>query len=512
MSDLIDLTRDLRELAQSATDPTDIEGTLQRALEAMAEVIPYDLAAVLELEGEVLWVRAARGSLANGAVRSHRLRLEAFPTVRRAMETRRATALSTEHHASAEGDPYDGVLDLPDGHACMVVPLFAGERSLGAITFDRKVCSPYSPKTVELAGVYGQLVALALMLASQTAALERYRRRLTEQNRLLVQEVRGDESTRALENSQSPAMKVLVQQARLVAVSDMPVLIQGETGVGKEVLAECIHRWSNRAGGAMVSLNCAAIPSGLVESELFGHMKGAFSGATSARAGRFTTANGGTLLLDEIGDLSLEAQAKLLRVLQSGTFEPVGSDRTHKVDVRVLAASHVDLQKAVAAGKFREDLYYRLAVFPLQLPPLRERREDILPLAEQILARIAGRTGRGPWEIGEDAAQLLIRRDWPGNVRELVNALERATILRGSGILRAEEFGSPAPRVQKPAVDAGPFPTMEEAERRHIQAALMRTGGKIYGPDGAAALLELPPTTLQSRMKKLEISAPKRGA
>jgi transcriptional regulator with GAF, ATPase, and Fis domain len=306
-------------------------------------------------------------------------------------------------------------------------------------------------------------------------------------------------------------MKSLLGQAKLVAAADMPVLIQGETGAGKEVLAQAIHAWSARAGQALVSLNCAAIPGGLIESELFGHVKGAFSGATTNRAGRFTTANGGTLLLDEIGDLSLEAQAKLLRVLQSGTFEAVGSDRTQKVDVRVLAASHVDLQKAVADGKFREDLYYRLAVFPLFLPPLRERREDIVPLSEQILARIQGRTGRGPWQLGEDAVALLERRDWPGNVRELVNALERATILRSSGILRTEDFGMLAPRIQKPAVDAGPFPTMEEAERRHIQAALARTGGKIYGPDGAAALLELPPTTLQSRMKKLEIVSPKKS-
>jgi transcriptional regulator with GAF, ATPase, and Fis domain len=233
-------------------------------------------------------------------------------------------------------------------------------------------------------------------------------------------------------------------------------------------------------------------------------VKGAFTGAGQARPGRFLTANGGTLLLDEIGDLPLEAQAKLLRVLQSGTFEAVGSDQTVRVDVRMLAATHVDLEAAVRAGRFREDLFYRLEVFPLEIPSLRDRSEDIPALARQVLDELAAGSGRGPWTLPQDTLALLSSRTWPGNVRQLRNALERATILRMSGALRPEDFqlrgeaALPAPRLEAPA-------TLDEVARAHIAAVLRHTQGRLYGPDGAAAILGLKPSTLQSRMKKLGI-------
>jgi transcriptional regulator with GAF, ATPase, and Fis domain len=251
-----------------------------------------------------------------------------------------------------------------------------------------------------------------------------------------------------------------------------------------------------------VKLNCAAIPDNLVESELFGYVRGAFSGAVGDRPGRFLTANGGTLFLDEIGDMPLAAQAKLLRVLQEGTFEPVGSDRTVRVDVRVVVATHVDLPEAVRERRFREDLYFRVAVFPLRLAPLRERREDIAPLATHVLEDIAARRGLGPWTLSEDALAALTAGDWPGNVRQLVNTLERAAILRPRGTIGVEHLGletGPAPLGAEPPG----FPSFEEAERAHLRAALERTRGKLYGKGGAAELLGLPPTTLQSKLRKL---------
>ncbi len=303
-------------------------------------------------------------------------------------------------------------------------------------------------------------------------------------------------------------MQHIARVAKQVAGADLPVLISGETGTGKEVLAQAIHAWSPRSDRPFIKLNCAALPENLVESELFGHVKGAFSGAATERRGRFLTANGGTLLLDEIGDMSLATQAKLLRVLQEGTFEPVGSDRSVKVDVRVLAASHVDLRDAVLAGSFREDLYYRLAGFPLELPPLRRRTEDIAGIAQGVLESLARRTGRGPWSLSKAAIVKLAGHRWPGNVRELVNVLERAVILQPAGEVEPQHVLLAPGAVDVAAVStevAGVFPPFDDMQREYFERALAKTHGKIYGPQGAAALVGMKPTTLQSRLKKLGI-------
>ncbi|MDH3729172.1 MAG: sigma-54 dependent transcriptional regulator, partial [Myxococcales bacterium] len=247
-------------------------------------------------------------------------------------------------------------------------------------------------------------------------------------------------------------------------------------------------------------------PENLVESELFGHVKGAFSGADRRRPGRFLTANGGTLLLDEIGDMPLSAQSKLLRVLQEGTFEPVGSDEMIRVDVRVIAASHADLEGAIANGSFRSDLYYRLAALPLELPALRDRIEDIPMIAEQFLEQLAQRTGRGPWRLSDGALDAVMNESWPGNVRELVNTLERATILQPGGVIDATHLAlGGAAVIGSPSTEGENLPKMlplQEHERRYLAQALRRTNGKIYGVDGAAQLLGLKPTTLQSKLKK----------
>ena len=514
MSQIFDATRDLKEIAALAADPTSLEDVLSRALESLQDLVPHDLAAVLALDGNELQVRAARGRLDSPAVRAHRIGLQDHPTIRRALELRRPVVLQEHDHAGPEKDPYHGIVDLPDGHSCLVVPLYSADRPLGLMTFDRLVCDTYDQTTVQLADAYGQIIALAIRYAEQADLLARYRGLLDERNRVLEAESGdGCRAVELLERSRSPLMQGLLRQARRVALTDAPVLIQGETGTGKEVLAQALHCWSARRGGPFLKINCAAIPENLIESELFGHVKGAFTGAAQARPGRFLAANGGTLLLDEIGDMPLAAQAKLLRVLQEGTFEPVGSDRSVKVDVRILAATHRDLEDHIAETRFREDLFYRLNVFPLVIPPLRERSEDLTVLAVEILESIARRTGRGPWTLDDGALAVMQARDWPGNVRQLVNVLERATILQPSGRIAAHFFrtgsaataGNGAAGHQPVAEVSAAQPSIEPlavAERRHLERALRATGGKIYGDGGAAELLQMKPTTLQSRLNK----------
>lgn len=529
-----DYSADLHALAAMVSNRQTLDEVLERALESLQGVIPYDLAAVFRLEKDVLQLVAAAGPLASPTVRRHRLELKKFPTLRNALDHRQPLALKEHHHAGDEGDPYDGILDLPDGHSCMVVPLWAGERALGLITLDRTVCQKYDNSVVRIAAVYGHLISLAMLFGEQASLLNRYRHQLKEQNRLLQEDVGPTESAcQFLEASASPAMRLISRQAKQVAASELPVLILGETGTGKEVLARAIHAWSPRADGPFIKLNCAAIPEQLVESELFGHVKGAFSGADRERQGRFLTANGGTLLLDEIGDMPLAAQSKLLRVLQERMFEPVGSDKSIKVDVRVLAATHVNLEEAIRAGRFREDLYYRLAVFPVRLPALRERPEELGSIAERFLEGEARRTRRGPWRISSRALAALEASSWPGNIRQLINVLERATILRPEGVLEPEDLGMEppvwggAPRVGGSVVQsvvvrrAGEsqvqaaaiipalpessvlMPTFEENERHYFEEVLRQTGGRLYGLEGAAEVTGLKPTTLRSRLVKL---------
>jgi transcriptional regulator with GAF, ATPase, and Fis domain len=496
---------DLARLTELAADPHAVDEVLTGALTSLSRIVPYDLAALYELDGDDLFVRTAVGALSSDTVRRHRLSLSRFPLIRRALAEKKPFPVGADHHHH-DGDPYDGVLDLPPGHSCMLVPVCAGDRDLGLITIDRMVCGAYDPQAAELAGVYAHIVAMALTIASQAERLERYRHRLKEENRLLREELRsGRRAVQHVRSAQSPAMREVARLAEQVARTDAPVLISGATGAGKEVVAAAIHAWSARADEAFVTLNCAAIPENLVESELFGYVRGAFSGAAGDRGGRFVAAHGGTLFLDELGDMPLGAQAKLLRVLQEGAFEPLGSDRTVRVDVRIIAATHVDLAAAVREHRFREDLYFRLAVFPLRVPALRDRPEDITGIAHSILDEYAERRGGGPWTLTAAAHAALRRMPWPGNVRQLANVLERAIILCPSGAIDVELIDDSNATVQAPPpVDALVTP-FDENERQYLRRVLTRTNGKIYGTDGAAQLLGLPPTTLQSKLRKLGI-------
>jgi len=315
--------------------------------------------------------------------------------------------------------------------------------------------------------------------------------------------------SQALENDteivgNSAALKRVLEVVRKVAPFDSTVLLLGETGTGKELIAQAIHRGSPRCDRPLVRVNCAALPAELIASELFGHEKGAFTGAMQQRIGRFEAANGGTIFLDEIAELSPEIQVSLLRVLQEKEFERVGGNRTIKTDVRVIAASNKDLWREVSAGRFRMDLFYRLNVFPVHVPPLRERVNDIPVLVDYFAARLAARTGKKICQIEKQSLRAMQQYSWPGNIRELQNVIERCVILAESEVLRVE----PGMLMQEPqSVATASTTTGFGADRKaQIETVLRETRGRVYGPRGAAARLGLPATTLDSQIRALIIN------
>ena len=298
----------------------------------------------------------------------------------------------------------------------------------------------------------------------------------------------------------SDALRRVLDMVRVVAPTDATVLINGETGTGKELIAEAIHKYSDRSNGPFLKVNCAAIPAGLLESELFGHERGAYTGAITRTIGRFERANSGTLFLDEIGDLPLELQPKLLRVIQERQFERLGSATTIRTDVRVICATHRNLTEMIEERQFREDLFYRLSVFPIELPPLRERPEDIRLLVHHFAMDYADRIRKPITAISEEFMTALVRHSWPGNVRELQNCIERSVILSTGAVLSGS-----LPELTGTSTLSAPV-TLEDAERSHILETLQQTEGVVGGRNGAAARLGLPRTTLIAKMKRLGIN------
>jgi formate hydrogenlyase transcriptional activator len=334
-------------------------------------------------------------------------------------------------------------------------------------------------------------------LRQSYAEIERLKDRLQAETDYLRAEIGGTLAQGEI-TGQSGAVKEVLHLVRQVAATDSTVLVRGETGTGKELVAQEIHRLSGRHQRVMVKVNCGALPSGLVESELFGREKGAFTGALTRQVGRFEVADGSTLFLDEVGELPPDVQVKLLRVLQEGEFERLGSPRTVKVNVRVIAATNRDLAEAVRQGRFREDLFYRLNVFPIRVPPLRERAEDIPLLVWTFLEELSSRMGKKITQVPRATMDALVRHPWPGNVRELRNVIEHAVILTSGETLAVPRVGEGAPGAALPQ-------TLTDLERGHILRTLETTGWRIKGPSGAAAALGLNPATLYSRMKKLGI-------
>ncbi|MBN2573380.1 MAG: sigma-54-dependent Fis family transcriptional regulator [Deltaproteobacteria bacterium] len=340
--------------------------------------------------------------------------------------------------------------------------------------------------------------------------LERLREVVEADNRALLSRLDRQKIVESIVGSDAGFKEVMDRVAQ-VAATDVPVLLLGETGTGKEVVARAIHDASARRNGPMLRVNCGAIPPGLVDSELFGHERGSFTGALAARAGWFERADGGTLFLDEVGELPLAAQVRLLRVLQESVIERVGGQRSLHVDVRLVAATHRHLEKMVQSGSFREDLWYRINVFPIAIPPLRERREDIPALASHFARSAGKRIGGSPLALSASDVDLLIAYDWPGNVRELAAVIERAVILGNgkrldivSALCSRAERGRLGP-TPPTGSDPAQFPTLDAAIVRHIEAALDRSRGRIEGPRGAAEMLGINPHTLRSRMRKLGV-------
>jgi len=360
--------------------------------------------------------------------------------------------------------------------------------------------------------------AAAIANARAFEEIEALRAKLELENEYLREEVTRAGAFGELVG-RGPALEAVTRQIDLVAPTDSSVLLLGESGTGKELVAREVHRRSKRASRPLVRVNCAAVPRELYESEFFGHAKGAFTGALRDRTGRFELADGGTLFLDEVGEIPLDLQAKLLRVLQEGELERVGEERTRRVNVRLIAATNRDLRAEAEAGRFRQDLYYRLSVFPVELPPLRKRVEDIPPLAEHFLALSARKLGRPKPRLTLANVEQLQRYHWPGNVRELQHVLERAVITAEGTRLAIDLPTGAAIPPARPAVapdEVAPDRVLTDAEVRrleadNIRAALRRTQGKVSGPDGAAELLGIKPTTLGSRIKALGLSRPSVG-
>jgi len=374
--------------------------------------------------------------------------------------------------------------------------------------------------------MFADQAAVAITNARAFEDIAALKARLERENIYLQEEIRREHDFDEIVGN-SPVLLRLLDSVDLVAAADSSVLLSGETGTGKELIARAIHARSSRKDRPLVKVNCGSIPAGLVESELFGHIKGAFTGATSNRTGRFELANKGTLFLDEVGELPHETQVKLLRVLQEHEFEPVGSSRTIRVDVRVISATNRDLDEAVRTGMFRSDLYYRLNVLPLRVPPLRERRSDIPQIVMFFLERFSRKTGKKIEGVSRETMELLSRYSWPGNIREIQNVIERGVVLsRGSKLNLGPDFlpveafatsnnSSTSPceppinahgRTQSPTSEGSPMPlSLEEVEKRHILLVLEHTGQVINGAKGAAAILGLHPSTLRSRMQKLGI-------
>ena len=390
-----------------------------------------------------------------------------------------------------------------------VVPLVAMGKSIGTFTLWSVEKNRYSQADAELLREIANQIAIAIANMQSYEEIKALKGRLEKENVYLQEEIRTVHNFEEIVGS-SPALLELLRKVDQVAPTDSSVLIYGETGTGKELIARAIHDRSNRKDRPLVKVNCSAISAGLVESELFGHVRGAFTGAFERRIGRFELADGGTIFLDEVGELPLDTQVKLLRVLQEREFEPVGSNRSIRVDVRIICATNRNLTESINEGTFRSDLYYRLNVFPLEVPPLRERVADIPQLAMFFLSRYARNLGKKIDGMSTVATERLMNYSWPGNVRELQNLIERALILCNGPILELENdltnvsasLVIPGPET---VVDQSPFKTLMEVEREHILAALQQSHGVIEGASGAAKTLGLHPNTLRHRMEKLGI-------
>ncbi|HZT32610.1 MAG TPA: sigma 54-interacting transcriptional regulator [Bryobacteraceae bacterium] len=421
----------------------------------------------------------------------------------KAFTARRPLVFQREEIQSLSPEASEFVLGAGLESMC-ALPLLMGPKALGTLNVGSRRGNAFAEADVALLTQVAGQISIAIDNAISYRRIEELNAKLSEEKLYLEDEIRSEYQFEEI-IGQSEALRAILRQIETVAPTDSTVLIYGETGTGKELLARAIHNLSARRQNTFVKLNCAAIPTGLLESELFGHEKGAFTGAITQRIGRFELAHRGTIFLDEVGEIPLELQPKLLRVLQEREFERLGSARTLRVDARLVAATNRDLLQMVQEKEFRADLYYRLNVFPISVPPLRERPEDVPLLVRYFAQQFARRMNRNFDTIPSEAMEALIRYSWPGNIRELQNLIERAVIVSPGPVLRI-----PLGELKGHAeTGARPVQTLEEAERQHILQALEQSKWVIGGPAGAAARLGLKRSTLQFRMAKLGIQRPR---
>jgi len=496
--------RVLLQVNNSLVTCLDRESLLTAIAGALNGVIPFDRAALIladSAEGDFNLLRIAGAA----PLPPHVPR----KTVWKREGSRTARILETgcpmrTHDLREDGQFTEHVALIEEGLlSALSVPLSAKGKVIGTLNVASREVGRYDESHSELLLAIADQVVLAIenMLAYEEVASLKQR---LEQENLYLQEENRAEAPFADVVGESTAIRKVLSKIRMVAGTDSTVLVTGETGTGKELVVRAIHGLSLRKDKILVKVNCAALPSGVIESELFGHEKGAFTGALTRRVGRFELAHGGTLFLDEVGDLPQELQAKLLRVLQEGEFERVGGTHTLKVNVRLVAATNKDLARAVEEGRFRADLFYRLNVFPIAIPPLRERVEDIPRLIRHFVMIYASKMGKAIDTISEHAMRKLMAYPWPGNVRELQNVIERAVILSERGRLELHD------QLAAPVADARTkeVATLEEIERDHIQSVLESVGWRVSGARGAASILGLKRTTLEARMSRLGISRP----
>ena len=505
----------LLAVSQAANSQRDLSGVLQAVAGALEGLVPVDLIGVVTHAPETVRARAIYfRSAPRGSGESQEAYVRRFseaagatgdewkhtPFLRDAMERDRQT-LVLDHVRTDTRAEGSGVKTL--GVECGVwVPLTMGDDFVAAMVIGRWTPSPFTPDEVHVLEDVGRPVTTAVANALAFEEIQMLRGLLEDENLALREEIAATAAAGGIIGASAGLRDVLERVAR-VAATDSTVLITGETGTGKELVARAIHTGSPRARRALVKVNCAALPEGLVASELFGHERGAFTGALERRKGRFELASGGTIFLDEVGELPAPVQVALLRVLQEREFERVGGHETLRTDARVVAATNRDLEEAVREGKFRSDLLFRLNVFPIRVPPLRERAEDIPLLAEYWTSQYARKVGKAIKGIDESAMAVLCGYQWPGNIRELQNVVERAVILARGGLLGLSDFELPSLAAAPEAVRAAR--TGPADERQQIEEALEASRGRVYGDGGAAEALGVPPSTLESRIRRLGI-------
>ena len=505
-----------------------VDGEIDRALEQLVEFLDTDRGSLAEVrpddQGIVVTHSFARPVSCTGGPGAVRPALEALPP---SFPLARMIPWVLDQVRRGEVVRVDRLDDLPPGaieerryadsvgiQSHLAVPLSVGGRWVCALaTATARSPRRWTDETVQRMRIVGQILANAVHrrnierdLRESLGEVRRLNERLDAENTYLREEIESEAGFEQIVGK-SRALREVLDHVGRVAPTEAAVLLLGETGTGKELLARAIHARSKRRERALIKVHCAALPPSLVESELFGHEKGAFTGATSAKPGRFELADGGTLFLDEVGEIPPEVQVKLLRVLQDGEFERVGGTRTRRVDVRIVAATNRDLAGAIEAGRFREDLYYRLAAFPIRVPPLRERREDVPLLVWDTIQRRQAELGRRIERVPDAVMRALAGYAWPGNVRELGNVIERALILSAGPTLRLDvEFGA-GPRQAADAPER-----FADMERAHLLRVLERHRWRINGAGNAAEALGLHPNTLRSRLKRLGVTRPSAGA